>query len=60
MRQLGLRTTIKQALIGVSYVCDCELQQTHPPIPVNEKSINSQSPPLAPRKNILNAYHKIG
>jgi len=60
MRQLGLHTTIKQALIGVSYVCDCELQPTDPPSPGNEKSVNSQSPPSAPRKNILNAYHKIG
>jgi len=59
MRQLGLHTTINKALIGISYVCDCELQPIDPPLSGTKKPVGTESPPSAARKKILNAYHKI-
>ena len=59
MRQLDLRTTIKQALIGVSYVSECRLHTTDVSIKTSKESPSSNPRTSVPRKDVLKAYRKI-
>gem|GEM_PF-210564 len=57
MRQLDVRSTIKQALIGIGYVNDCKVMET---AEENLKFPHRPSPPASARKAIINAYRKAG